>query len=116
MNLERTMVGGVCVLTPRRNLTGGNETRDLMDAVDEATSGVSTGIVIDLKRISWMNSMGLASLQRIRLTCSERGIPLTMSCVGQRIKNLMLTTRLVILFDTFETLEEALAAHDSSHV
>jgi len=27
----------------------------------------------------------------------------------------MLTTRLVILFDTFETLEEALAAHESSN-
>jgi hypothetical protein len=34
--------------------------------------------------------------------------------VGDRIKNLMLTTRLVILFDTYESVEEAIASHESA--
>ena len=114
MTLERTMLGGVCVLTPKRNLTGGEETRDLTNAVDEVTADGATKVVVDLGRISWVNSMGLASLQRVRLICSGRGIPFVLTCVGERIRNLMLTTRLVILFDTFETLEEALAAHESA--
>ncbi len=113
MTLERTMLGGVCVLTPKRNLTGGSETRDLTTAVDEATAGGATKVVIDLGRIDWVNSMGLASLQRIRLRCNEYAVPFALAHVGGRIKNLMLTTRLVILFDTYETLEEALAAQES---
>jgi anti-anti-sigma factor len=115
MTVERTMMAGVCVLTPKRNLTGGDETRALTTAVDDATNDGATKVVVDLGRISWVNSMGLASLQRARLTCVDRGVPFVMACVGGRIKNLMLTTRLVILFDTFETLEEALAAHESSN-
>ncbi len=114
MTLERTMLAGVCVLTPKRNLTGGDETRELTHAVDEATIDGATKVIVDLARIEWVNSMGLAALQRIRLTCGSRGVPFRLACVGQRIKNLMLTTRLVILFDTFETLEEALASHESA--
>ncbi len=114
MTLERTMLGGVCVLTPKRNLTGGEETRDLTNAVDEVTAGGAAKVVIDLGRISWVNSMGLASLQRVRLICSGRDVPFAMACVGGRIKNLMLTTRLVILFDTYESVEEAVASHESA--
>jgi anti-anti-sigma regulatory factor len=72
-------------------------------------------VVVDLARISWVNSMGLAGLQRARLACVNHGASFRMACVGARIKNLMLTTRLVILFDTFETLEEALEAHESTN-
>lgn len=114
MTLERTMLGGVCILTPKRNLTGGDETRDLTNAVDAITADGATKVVIDLGRITWVNSMGLASLQRVRLICSGRGIPFALACVGGRIKSLMLTTRLVILFDTYESLDEALASHESA--
>ena len=84
MTVERAMMGGVCVLTPKRNLTGGDETRDLTTAVDEMTASGATKVVVDLGRISWVNSMGLAGLQRIRLTCGDRGVPFVLTCVGAR--------------------------------
>ena len=112
MTIERTILNGVLVITPRRNLTGGNETAELTGAVREAIESGATSVVIDLGRISWVNSMGLAALQRMRLTCVDRGVAIGLSRVGQRIRNLMLTTRLVFLFDTYETLDEALTAHN----
>jgi anti-anti-sigma factor len=115
MTLERTMFGNVCVLTPKRNLTGGEETRLLADAINEVTANGVTKVVIDLGKISWANSMGLAGLQRARLACTDRDASLVLARVGTRIKNLMLTTRLVILFDTFETVEEAVAAQETTN-
>jgi anti-anti-sigma factor len=109
------MINDVCVLTPKKNLTGGEETRALTDAVEEITVGGVTKVVIDFGKISWVNSMGLAGLQRARLACVSRGAAFALASVGGRIKNLMLTTRLVILFDTYETLDEALAAQESAH-
>ena len=114
MTYERSMINDVCVLTPKRNLTGGEETRFLTNAVDEVIAGGVTKVVIDLGKISWVNCMGLAGLQRARLACVNREAAFALANVGGRIKNLMLTTRLVILFDTFETLEEALAAQEST--
>ena len=111
--LERSIMGNTYLLTPKKNLTGGDETRILNEAIDEATADGATIVVVDLAKISWVNSMGLAGLQRARLACASRGASFRLACVGGRIKNLLLTTRLVILFDTFETLEEALAGHES---
>ncbi len=114
MTIDRYTTGGVCVLTPRKNLTGGDETRQLTDMVEEvATHGAAT-VMIDLGRIGWVNSMGLAGLQRARLACEARGTSLVLAGVEGRIKNIMLTTHLVLLFDTFDTVEEALAAQQTS--
>ncbi|HXV12921.1 MAG TPA: STAS domain-containing protein [Candidatus Krumholzibacteria bacterium] len=115
MMFERSMMNDVCVLTPKRNLTGGEETRALTDAVEEITAGGVTKVVIDFGKISWVNSMGLAGLQRARLACVSHGAAFALASVGGRIKNLMLTTRLVILFDTYETLDEALAGQESTN-
>lgn len=114
MTLDRSMIGDVCVLTPKRNLTGGDETRALTDAIEETVRSDVNKVVVDLGRISWVNSMGLAGMQRARLTCVHHDASLALANVGGRIKNLMLTTRLVILFDTFDSLEEAVAAQEST--
>jgi anti-sigma B factor antagonist len=116
MTLERTMLGSACVLTPKRNLTGGEETRLLAEAIDEVTASGVRKVVVDLGKISWANSMGLAGLQRARLLCNERDASLVLARVGTRIKNLLLTTRLVFLFDTFETIEEVVAERDEKSV
>src|SRR5262245_56833242 len=100
MTTERTIQNAVHVITPRRNLTGGAETDDLNNAVRDAIAAGAARVVVDLGRISWVNSMGLASLQRIRLTCVEGGVSIGLARVAERIRNLMLTTRLVFLFDT----------------
>jgi anti-sigma B factor antagonist len=115
MVFDRSMINDVCVLTPKKNLTGGDETRALTDAVEAVTAEGVSKLIIDLGKINWVNSMGLAGLQRARLACVNRGAAFALANVGGRIKNLMLTTRLVILFDTFETLDEALAAQESTN-
>ena len=114
MTFDRSMIGDVYVLTPKRNLTGGDETRALTDAVDVAVRGGVSKVIVDLGRISWVNSMGLAGMQRARMACANLDASLAFANVGSRIKNLMLTTRLVLLFDTFDSLEEALAAQEST--
>ena len=115
MALDRSMIGGVCVLAPRKNLTGGAETQILTAAVDEITATGVTMVVVDLGKVAWVNSMGLAGLQRSRLLCAGRGAAFTLAHVDDRIHNLLVTTRLVILFDSFPTVEEAIAAMEPTH-
>lgn len=110
MPLDRSMIGDVCVLAPKKNLTGGQETQLLTATVDEITAGGVHKVIVDLGKVAWVNSMGLAGLQRARLLCAGRGAAFTLAHVDDRIKNLLVTTRLVILFDSFNTVEEAIAA------
>jgi len=110
MSLDRSMIGDVCVLAPKKNLTGGEETQILTAAVDEITTRGVAKVIVDLGKVAWVNSMGLAGLQRARLLCAGRGASFMLAHVDDRIKNLLVTTRLVILFDSFNTVEEAIAA------
>ena|SRR5712672_2111752 len=104
---DSRMVGDVHVLVPARNLVGGEETRALANAVAQLATGSSAKVVMDLRRISWVSSLGIEGLRRIHRTCEEHSGWLRLAGAGQRIENIILTMRLDWVFDTFDTVEEA---------
>jgi anti-anti-sigma factor len=109
MSLDRTTRGDVHVLVPRKNLTGGAETTALLAAVDEVAAAGAPKVVVDLSKISFMSSIGLGSLVKAHTTCVNRGGWLRMTGIGARIENIMLVTRLTFVFDTYETVDKAIA-------
>jgi anti-anti-sigma factor len=110
---ETRVVGDVHVLTPRKNLTGGVETKALMDAV----AGLSTPkVVLDMQRINWVSSLAVEELRRIHHTCHTEKGWLKLVYVGTRIKNVLLTSRLHWVFETFDSIEEAIAPAGSASV
>jgi anti-anti-sigma factor len=106
---DSRMVGDVHVLVPARNLVGGEETKALASAVAQLATGSSAKVVMDLRRISWVSSLGIEGLRRIHRTCEEHSGWLRLAGAGQRIENIILTMRLDWVFDTFDTVEEAVA-------
>ena len=109
MLVEQRSLGPVLVLTPTRNLTGGKETEELVAAAEQIRDQATPRIVIDLRKIEWISSPGLGALVKIHIGCAKRGGWMRLASVGKRVKDLLLVTRLIRLFDTFDTLEEALA-------
>jgi anti-sigma B factor antagonist len=107
MTFEHSTVGDVHVLTPKKNLVGKDETQDLLAAVDEVAAKGDPKIVVDLGKISYVNSVGLGSLVRARTTCANRSGWFRLARVGDRINSILMVTKLVLVFDTFETVEEA---------
>ena len=51
MNLEKNLVGEIHVLTPRKDLMGGEETRELSSTIQEIVAAGQPKIVIDLGRL-----------------------------------------------------------------
>lgn len=109
MTFESRLVSDVYVLTPTKNLVGGGETLDLTGIVAELAAGRTPKIVLDLHRISWVSSLGIEGLRRIHRLCAEHHGWLRLACVGGRIENILLTMRLNWIFETFDSVEEALA-------
>jgi anti-anti-sigma factor len=108
MTFESRLVSDVYVLTPKRNLVGGEETKALASAVADLAAGPSAKVVMDMRRINWVSSLGIEGLRRIHRTCSDNHGWLRLACVGERIENIILTMRLDWVFDTFDTVDEAL--------
>jgi anti-anti-sigma factor len=107
---DNRMIGDVHVLTPRKNLVGGEETTGLINAVAALVAAGESRVVLDLQRISWVSSLGIEGLRRIHRLCQSSGGWLRLVGAGSRIRNVLLTMRLDWIFETFDTTEEALAA------
>jgi anti-anti-sigma factor len=113
-NLELTIINGVHVVTPRKNLAGGEETKELVAAVAGiAAAQPSPHVVLDLGRISWASSLGLESLMRVKRTCVEHGGWLRLARVEKRIHDAMLAVRFERMFDSFDTVEEAVSVQET---
>ena len=105
--MEKKFLERVLVLTPNQNLTGSKETEELEAAANEVLKLDQPQIVIDLGKIDWVNSPGLGALVRIHVSCANRGGWMRVARVGKRIKNMLVITRVIMLFDTFDSPEEA---------
>lgn len=116
MTFEHATVGDVHVFTPKKNLVGREEIQELLGAIDEVAGKGGPKIVIDLGKISWVNSTGLGALVRAKTSCTNRKGWFGLARVGQRINNILLVTKLVLVFETFEKVEEAVAAAQKAGV
>lgn len=108
MALDIEKRGDVHLLSPHKDLSGGEETREIERAIQEIVSQGTPRIVIDLGRVSYVNSAGLGSLVAAHTSCRNRQGWLRLAQTGKRIKNLFLITKLAFVFETFDTVEEAL--------
>jgi anti-anti-sigma factor len=117
MPYERRVVSGVNVLTPRKNLVGGAETEALTGAVAQLAAAEAPKIVLDLHRITLVSSLGVEELRRIHRTCIDHNGWLRLACIAERVEDILATMRLHWVFDTFDSVEDAMAApaHAPTH-
>ena len=109
MTLDKEKRGDVWVLTPRKDLMGGAETREVEQAIREIAEAGPPRIVIDVGRITYLNSTGLGSLVSAHMACKNRQGFLRLANISKRIKNLFIITKLAFVFETFDSVDEALA-------
>ena len=108
MAFDREVKGDVLVLTPRKNLVGGNETLELLKAIDDIAAVHTPRVVVDMGEIGWVSSLGVGLLRKASITCDRDGGWLRLARIGKIIENTLLVTGLIIYFETFETVELAL--------
>ena len=73
MTFDHTTVGDVHVLAPKKNLVGKDETQDLLAAIDEIAEG-NLKVIVDLGKISYVNSVGLGRWCARRTMQQPRGL------------------------------------------
>jgi len=107
---DQEMMGDVLVLTPRKNLVGGEETTVLLKAIDDFVAGAPGKVIMDMGEINWVSSLGLGMMRRASITCDRSDGWLRLARIGRLIENSLLVTGLMIYFESFETVEAAVQA------
>lgn len=108
MSIQEKQIGSVTVVTVRGNLMGGKGTQAVHEKIKGHIEDGSKMIVVDLSRIKWLNSQGLGMLMACLTTIRNNGGDLKIAGAAERVQNVFMVTKLVRVFETYDTVREAI--------
>jgi anti-sigma B factor antagonist len=112
LQIVRRDVGPVTILTLSGKLAGDAGTT-LWDTVESLLKEKRPQLLIDLKQVTFVDSGSLGTLLALRGAVAEKGGTLKLLGVNARISDLLVTTRLTMVFDSYETEADALTSFPS---
>jgi len=101
-------IGEVVVITPLHALSGGDETDELKESILRHDAQGNESLLINLKEVEWMSTMGITVLIQAHKRFTERGAQVKMCSLNKRLMSLITLTRLVLVFDICDTEEDAI--------
>ncbi len=110
MQLKEKIVGDVAILELKGKLMGGPETMEIHSKVKDLADKKQLKVIIDLGKVTWMNSTGLGAMMSSLTTLRNAKGDLKLVRVTDKVKSLFMVTKLITIFDTFDSVEDAIAA------
>ncbi len=110
MQIKEKIDQNVAVLSLKGDLLGEPDTANFREKIHSLVSDGIKQIVIDLGGVNYMNSSGLGTLIAALTTVRNAGGDLRLARVEGKVQNLFVMTQLVKVFDTYETVDRALAS------
>jgi anti-sigma B factor antagonist len=98
---------GAVVLELHGKLTGGPEAETFRNIFKELVNNGKMNIIVNLKKVDWINSTGLGILISGYTSVRKAGGDLVLCNVGDRIDSILYVTKLNLLFQAFESEEDA---------
>jgi anti-sigma B factor antagonist len=111
MNIDQKVTGDVMVVKINGDITlnqGGDVL--LKDKIQSLLQQGHKKLVLDLGGVSYVDSAGLGQLVQIHSTTRSNGGSLRIANVTKKLKDLLVVTKLVTVFDSYDSEAEALAS------
>ena len=113
MHFVETKFGDILVLTVKGNLVQKDDTDKLQSRLVEIIENKSKFIVMDLKHVSIITSLGIGGVIRALRTVKERKGDLKLSAVNASVKKVFDITKLNALIEIHETSDDAVKSFSS---
>jgi anti-sigma B factor antagonist len=113
MTLEERAVGDITVVTVSGDITL-NKGGDLLlkDKIQSLLRQERRKLVLDLGGVSYVDSAGLGQLVQAHSTAADNGGTLKLANVAQRLRDLLVVTKLLTVFDSHDSEAAAVASFD----
>ena len=114
MNISERMVGDVVIVEVSGKITlGDGGDMALKDKMGSLIQQGQKKVLLNLGDVSYVDSAGLGEIVQSYATVTKNGGALKLLNVTKRIKDLLSITKLLTVFDTFDSEAEALASFSS---
>ncbi len=110
MKMKQTEQDNIVILELSGKIMGGPDAALLNEKLYELIEAGKTKIIADLNKVDWMNSSGLGILIGGLTTMRNNDGNLKLVNVTERIKSLLMITKLLNVFETFDSVDEAIAS------
>jgi anti-sigma B factor antagonist len=111
MQLEQRVADDVAIVkvTGEISLNKGGDVL-LRDKIQSLLQQGHRKLLLDLGSVSYVDSAGLGQLVQVHTVTAQNGGTLKLLNVTKRLKDLLVVTKLLTVFDTYESEPEALAS------
>jgi len=112
LKITQREVGNAVVLDLNGKLTGGPDAETFREVFKSLIDRGKKNIVVNLEKVSWINSTGLGILISGYTSVRRGGGDLVIMHASDRIESILYVTKLNLLFKSYESEESALTAFD----
>jgi anti-sigma B factor antagonist len=102
--------GQIGIIDVKGSLVGGEETDELRAAVADFMEQGAKKLVIDLGKVTYLNSTAIGVLVSAHTTFSKNKGHVKLCNINKNINNIFVITKLTLVFDVAETREDAVKA------
>jgi anti-sigma B factor antagonist len=114
MQITERQVGDVMILDLKGKITLGEGDELLKDKVNSLVNQGHKKIILNLADVPYIDSAGLGEVVRTYTTVSRQGGSLKLLNLTKRITDLLSITKLLTVFETFESESEAVRSFSAS--
>ncbi len=108
MQIEERALGEVMILDVTGKLTMGDGDELLKDKINSLIQQGRKKLILNLEGVPYVDSAGLGEIVRTLTTVSRQGGNLKLLNLTKRITDLLMITKLLTVFDTYDSEQEAL--------
>ena len=108
MQIEQRFADDVVILDLKGKITLGEGDEALKDKINSLVHQNNKRILLNLEGVPYIDSAGLGEVVRTYTTVSRQGGQLKLVNLTKRITDLLSITKLLTVFETFDTEQEAL--------
>lgn len=102
-------LGDVAVVDCRGRIVLGDETAELRQLVRNLLT-LSPRIVLNLSEVTHIDSNGIGMLVGLYVAAKNSNAVIKLAGLGEKVKSVLETTRLISLFENYPTVDEAVAS------
>ncbi len=107
MQIEERVVDDVTILDLKGKMTLGEGDELLKDKINSLVSQGHKKLLLNLEAVPYIDSAGLGEIVRTYTSISRQGGKMKLLNVSKRIYDLLVITKLVTIFDSYESEEDA---------
>jgi anti-sigma B factor antagonist len=114
MNITNKEISGVSVVALNGRVVLGEESTALRESVKSLLGAGQKRIVLDMSNVTYIDSAGLGILVAAHVSAKTQGASLHLSNLGNKFHDVLQLTRLLTVFNVYDTQAEAIGSFGTS--